>query len=161
MLDLTIHRFQPSDKEAIMALYKIASIYSEIGYREGPWYQDFDDIEEFYLNGGEFLVGYLDNQIVAIAGLQKINDAEAHVRRIRVHPDYRRKGYGLKILKQLERSAKELGFSILRLRTSTNQKMAQGLYEKNDYIHIPSTTKEYYKEGGGYTFEVMWFQKKI
>jgi ribosomal protein S18 acetylase RimI-like enzyme len=160
MPDLVIRTYQPSDKEKIKELYKIASVDSEIGYRDGPWYKDLDTIEDFYLNGGDFLVGLVNNEIVTIVGLQKITNSEAHVRRMRVHPQQRRKGYAQKILNELENRARQLGFSEVRLRTSTQQKMAQGLYEKNGYKKM-ETEKEYYAEGGGNTFEVIWYRKEL
>lgn len=72
MNNLVIRRYLPEDKEAVKELYKLASIHSEIGYRDGPWYKDFDTIEDFYLKGGDFLVGLIDNTLVVMVGLQKI-----------------------------------------------------------------------------------------
>lgn len=160
MPEFTIRQYKHGDTEQIKELYKTASIQSEIGYRDGPWYKDFDDINNFYLKGGDFLVGLVDNKIVAIVGLQKISDHEAHIRRMRVHHGHRRKGYGLQILVELEKRAKQDGFTDIRLRTSTQQKMAQALYEKNGYIKM-DTEKEYYAEGGGNTFEVIWYRKLL
>lgn len=158
MSSFTIRQYKTEDTEQIKELYRIASIQSEIGYRDGPWYKDFDDIENYYLDGGDFLVGLLGDVIVAIVGLQKITISEAHIRRMRVHPEHRRKGYGLQILVELEKRAQQSGFTDLRLRTSTQQKMAQALYEKDGYIKM-DTQKEYYTEGGGNTFEVVWYRK--
>lgn len=160
MSNFTIRQYKSSDKQQIKDLYKISSLRSEIGYREGPWYKDFDNIENYYLDEGNFLVGLVDTKIVGMVGLQKITDNEAHIRRMRVHPEHRRKGYGLQILIELEKRALQSGFTDLRLRTSTQQKMAQALYEKNGYIKI-DTKKEYYTEGGGNTFEVMWYRKLL
>ena len=161
MKDLLIRTYQVSDKDEVKDLYKLSSINSEIGYRDGPWYKDLDDVEGFYFNGGDFLVGLVDNKIVAIVGLQKIKDAEGHVRRMRVHHEYRRKGYGQMLLTELENRAKKNNFKELRLRTSTQQKMAQGLYEKNGYTKMKTDKKEFYSEGGGNTFEVIWYQKLL
>jgi ribosomal protein S18 acetylase RimI-like enzyme len=38
--------------------------------------------------------------------------------------------------------------------------MAQGLYEKSEYKKM-ETKKEYYAEGGGNTFEVIWYKKEL
>jgi ribosomal protein S18 acetylase RimI-like enzyme len=158
--DLVIRSYQTSDKDIIKNLYILASVNSEIGYRDGPWYKDLDDVEKFYLNGGDFLVGLIKGEIVAIVGLEKISETEGHIRRMRVHPEYRRKGYAQQILIALEKRAKNLGFKQLRLRTSTQQTMAQGLYEKSEYKKM-ETKKEYYAEGGGNTFEVIWYKKEL
>ena len=94
MNNLTIRKYKSQDKDNVKDLYKLASIHSEIGYRDGPWYQDFENMENFYFNGGGFFVGLIDNKIVAIVGLQKMSDKIGHIRRMRVHPEYRRKGFG-------------------------------------------------------------------
>ena len=113
MTNLVIRSCRAADKEHIKDLYKLASIHSEIGYRDGPWYTDLDDIEDFYFKGGDFLIGEINGEIVAMVGLQKITDTEAHIRRMRVHPEYRRKGYAQQLLNELEMRAKQYGFTEL------------------------------------------------
>jgi len=160
MSDFIIRRYKSSDKEKVKKLYELSSINSEIGYRSGPWEQDFEDIENTYFNGGEFLVGLVNNDIVAVGGYRKITDKIGHVRRMRTHPDYRRKGYAQQILKQLENEAKRNGLEELRLRTSKQQKMAQNFYEKNGFKKMRAN-KSFYTEGGGKSFEVIWYRKLL
>jgi ribosomal protein S18 acetylase RimI-like enzyme len=155
-----IRKYKSSDKEEVKKLYELASIYSEIGYRSGPWEHDFDDMEGEYFNGGEFLVGAIDNEIVAIGGFRKISDSMGQIRRMRTHPNYRRKGYAQQIILSLEEVAKQNNIKELRLKTSKQQKMAQSFYEKNGYVKM-NTEKEYYNEGGGNTFEVVWYNKSL
>lgn len=157
MNNFLIRQYKSSDKEKVKELYRLASIDSEIGYRSGPWEKDFEDIERSYFNGGEFLVGLMDNKIVAVGGYMKISDKIGHVRRMRTHPEHRRKGFAQQILKELEKKAKENKLDELRLRTSTQQKMAQSFYEKNGYKKM-KTEKEFYTEG---PFEVIWYRKKL
>ena len=159
-MSFVIRKYQSSDKVAVKKLYELASINSEIGYRSGPWYQDFEDIEGTYFNGGEFLVGLVNNEIVAIGGFRKIDHKIGQIRRMRSHPDHRRKGYAGEILQELENTAKKNGFIELRLKTSTQQKMAQNLYEKHGFKKM-KTKKEFYMEGGGNSFEVIWYRKEL
>ncbi|HEX8965552.1 MAG TPA: GNAT family N-acetyltransferase [Patescibacteria group bacterium] len=160
MSDLLIRKYQTADKDSVKKLYELASIHSEIGYRSGPWEQDFDDIEGTYFSGGEFIVGLSDNQIVAIGGYKKVSNTIGQIRRMRVHPNYRRKGYASQILEELEKVAKENGITELRLKTSTQQMMAQNLYEKHGFKKM-KTKKEFYTEGGGNSFEVIWYRKEL
>ena len=160
MDDFTVRRYKSSDKEKVKKLYELSSVHSEIGYRSGPWEQDFEDIENTYFNGGEFLVGLVNEEIVAIGGYRKISDKIGHVRRMRVHPDYRRKGYAQQILKQLEKEAKRNGLKELRLRTSKQQEMAQSFYDKNGFKKMRAE-KEFYTEGEGKSFEVIWYRKLL
>lgn len=125
MADFVIRRYKSPDKEKVKDLYKLASIHSETGYNSGPWEADFDDIDGHYFNGGEFLVGLVNNEIVAIGGYRKIADGIGQIRRMRVHPAYRRKGYAQQIIQKLEKEAKEYKISELKFKTSKQQKMAQ------------------------------------
>lgn len=160
MSDLMIRRYKSSDNEKVKNLYKLGSIHSEIGYRSGSWEADFDDIEGHFFNGGEFLVGLIDDEVVAIGGYRKIPKNIGQVRRMRVHPNHRRKGYAQQIIQKLEEEAKRNKISELQLKTSTQQKMAQSFYEKNGYMKMKKE-KEYYTEGGGNSFEVIWYRKKF
>jgi ribosomal protein S18 acetylase RimI-like enzyme len=154
-----IRNYRVSDNTGVRELYKLASIDSEIGYRNGPWEHDFDDIESHYA-GGIFLVGVINEQIVTMGGVQKITDDIAHIRRMRTHPAYRRKGFAGKLLIELENESGKRGFRILRLRTSTQQIMAQAFYKKNTFKPIEQL-KTFYTEGGGKKFEVIWYEKQL
>jgi len=160
MTEFILRRYRPSDKEKVKALYELASIHSEIGYRSGPWETDFDNIEDHYFNGGEFLVGLINDRIIAIGGYRKISEKQGQIRRMRVHPDHRRKGFAQHIIQKLEEVAKQNQISELQLKTSTQQKMAQHFYEKNGYVKMEKE-KEYYTEGGGNSFEVVWYRKEL
>ena len=160
MSDFTIRRYKSSYKEEIKKLYELASVQSEIGYRSGPWEQDFEDIEKTYFNEGEFLIGIVNDEIVAIGGFRKISEGIGQIRRMRTHPDHRRKGYAQKIIARLEEVARQNKMRELRLKTSTQQKMAQSFYEKNGYKKMEKE-KEYYIEGGNNSFEVVWYRKLL
>ncbi|MFA6004975.1 MAG: GNAT family N-acetyltransferase [Patescibacteria group bacterium] len=160
MPSLIIRRYRHTDNENVRNLYKLSSIHSEIGYRSGPWEADFNDMEGHYFNGGEFLVGLVDNKIVAMGGYRKMLHNIAQIRRMRVHPDHRRKGYAQQIIQKLEEAARKSKFSEIQLKTSTQQKMAQSFYEKNGYVKMEKE-KEYYTEGGGNSFEVVWYRKQL
>lgn len=162
-MDITlfkVRRYRPSDKEAVKKIYKLASIHSEIGYRSGPWESDFDDIEGVYFKGGDFLVGTINDEIVAMGGLRKVSNTVGYIRRMRVHKDYRRNGFARQIIQGLEQSARRNNLQELQLKTSKDQKMAQAFYEKNGFMHM-NKKKSYYQEGGGKTFEEVWYRKVL
>jgi len=160
MDNFIIRRYKSDDKEKVKEFYKFASIHSEIGYRSGPWESDFDNIEGHFFNGGEFLVGLIDGEVIAMGGYRKISDNVGQIRRMRVHPNHRRKGYAQQIIQRLEEVAKQNKMTELQLKTSTQQKMAQSFYEKNGYVKMEKE-KEYYTEGGGNSFEVVWYRKSL
>ena len=131
---LIIRRFEPEDHEAVWELHNLA--LSQVGAHAGPglWDHDFQDIPGVYFDaGGEFLVGLIEGRIVAMGALRRLSKTEAEVKRMRVHPDFQRRGFGQEMLEALEAKARFLGFRSLSLDTTTKQPAAQSLFLKNGY----------------------------
>src|SRR4051794_18882364 len=119
---LQIRRYQSGDHDQVWNLHNIALWQVGAHAGNGPWDNDLHDIEEVYLNnGGEFLVGVLDGQIVAMGAIRRITPDKAEVKRMRVHPDHQRRGFGRQILTALEDRARELGYHTLTLDTALIQ----------------------------------------
>ena len=131
---LHVRRYEPGDKRAVRRLHDEA--LNEVGAHlgSGPWDDDLDDIETVYLDeGGEFLVGVLDDEVVAMGALMRISPERAELKRMRVRPGLQGRGYGQAVLDALHHRASELGYSTLRLDTTVRQRAAQRLYLKNGY----------------------------
>lgn len=75
--------------------------------------------------------------------------------KVRVHPDYQRKGYGQIILDKLEKRAAKLGYEILQLDTTDKQKPAQRFFEKNGYVKTKTERLE------KYDLDMIYYKKKI
>ena len=132
---LHIRRYEPKDKRAVRCLHDDA--LNEVGAHlgSGGWDDDLDEIESVYLDsGGEFLVGVLNGEVVAMGALIRISPRKAGLTRMRVKPGLQGRGYGQILLDALHRRATELGYSTLRLDTTVQQRAAQRLYLKNGYI---------------------------
>lgn len=132
---LHIRRYDPGDKRAVRRLHDDA--LNEVGAHlgSGSWDDDLDEIESVYLDsGGEFLVGVLNGEIVAMGALMRMSTEKAELKRMRVRPGLQGRGYGQVLLDALHRRAAWLGFSTLRLDTTVQQLAAQRLYLKNGYI---------------------------
>jgi GNAT superfamily N-acetyltransferase len=134
---LHIRRYEPSDKRVVRRLHDDA--LNEVGAHLGPgtWDDDLDDIEGVYLeSGGEFLVGLLEREVVAIGALKRVSPNAAEVKRMRVRPGLQGRGYGQAILDALHRSAAGLGYTTLHLDTTVQQRVARRLYLKNGYREV-------------------------
>jgi GNAT superfamily N-acetyltransferase len=134
---LHIRRYEPGDKRALRRLHDDA--LNEVGAHlgSGPWDDDLDAIEGVYLeSGGEFLVGELEGEIVAMGAVRRISADAAEVKRMRVRPDLQGCGYGQAMLVALHRSAADLGYTTLHLDTTVQQRAARGLYLKNGYREV-------------------------
>ena len=149
---LHVRRYEPRDKDAVRRLHDDA--LNEVGAHlgSGPWDEDLDEIEDFYLkSGGEFLVGLLDEEVVAMGALRRISPETAELKRMRVRPDLQGRGYGQSLLDALHRRAAELGYFTLRLDTTVQQRVAQRLYLKNGYREA--------RRGSIGTFECIFYER--
>ena len=150
---LEIRRYQPSDHDAVCELHKTA-LLAVGAYAEGAWDIDLDQIDTVYLtNGGEFLVGTLHGRIVAMGALMRTDGERAQIRRMRVHPDFQRRGFGQAIFTALEKRAGELGYSVLHLDTTVLQVAAQGFYAKNGFKEV--------RRGKLAGFDCIFYEKQL
>ena len=151
---LHLRQYREEDHDDVWNLHNIA--LNEIGAHagNGPWDDDLHKIEEVYIrHGGEFLIGIINNEIVAMGALKRIDNHCAQITRMRVKPEYYRQGYGRTILIELERRAKELGFSLLHIDTTVQQNPAQKLYEKHGYTEV--------RRGIIEGFDCIFYEKRI
>ncbi len=103
----------------------------------GPWDDDLHHIEDVYLAaGGEFLVGTLDGQIVAMGALRPTGPGRGEIRRMRTAPGFQVRGFGTALYHELERRALVRGYSELHLDTTTGQHAAQRLYERHGFREV-------------------------
>ncbi len=120
----------------------------------GPWDADLHSIAGTYLDGGgEFLVGLVEGRLVAMGALRRLDDRVAEIKRMRVHPDFQRQGFGRLVLAALERRAGELGYETLRLDTALVQAAAQRLYQEAGYREVG--------RGELAGFDVIYFEKAL
>jgi GNAT superfamily N-acetyltransferase len=151
---LNIRRYQSTDRDTVWKLHNDAIGPTGAHLGADSWYDDMLHIEEIYLqNGGEYLVGEYEGQIVVMGALKRTSDERAEVRRMRVAPAYQGRGFGQAMLEALEQKAKELGYTALHLDTGVKMVAAQGLYRKNGYREI--------SRGSIADVEVIFFEKSI
>ena len=149
--ELRLRRYRAADHGTVLALHREG--LAQVGLRPGDGVyhdHDFFRMEDIYLrNDGEFLVGELDGDIVAMGGLRRADlvpggrarafggyapgtpalDA-AEMVRLRVRPAVQRRGYGSAVVQALEERAKEYGYRVLRGDTTELQAPALSLYRK-------------------------------
>jgi GNAT superfamily N-acetyltransferase len=120
----------------------------------GPWNDDFANIESVYLrNRGEFLIGLLEGKIVAMGALRIVKDEIAEIKRMRVHPDHWRDGFGQAVFNRLQDRAIELGYRKLILDTMPQQVPAQRFYIKNGFRQTGRKQIE--------PFDCLFFEKEL
>ena len=130
MLKLKIRRYRKSDLNEVKNLHVLALKDADAYLGSGQWDDDINHIEEVYLKDGEFIVGLLNKEVIAMGAIKKISNEIAEIKRMRTHPNFQRKDYGQLILNRLEKRAQVLGFKKLQLDTTIKQTAAQKFYEK-------------------------------
>ena len=85
---------------------------------------------------GTFLVGYEDDAPVCCGGVKRLSGDACEIKKMFVTADARGRGSARELLVELERRARELGFSIVRLDTGPRQPRAQRMYERAGYVAI-------------------------
>ena len=131
---LRIRRYRDPDHDAVWALHQQALCDAGAHVGAGPWDDDLHAIAEVYLEQrGDFLVGLLEGELVAMGALRHTSARRAEIKRMRVAPHVQRRGFGRLILERLERRARELGYTQLHVDTTTGQLAAQALYCAHGY----------------------------
>jgi ribosomal protein S18 acetylase RimI-like enzyme len=149
---LEVRRYQDLDADAVWELHRSAR--DDVQLNSGPWDEDLRSIQAFYIDdGGEFLVGELEGRLVAMGALRHVTGSVAELRRVAVHPAFRRRGFARLLVDRLEQRARELGYHKLRLDTSVKQTAAHDLFLAGGYREVGRG------QFGG--IEVIYFEKQI
>ncbi len=152
--ELRIRSFEARDQPAVWELHNTALAQVEAHGGNGPWDRDLSDPVASYLaSDGEFLVGTLAGRIIAMGALLPSSETRAEIKRMRVHPDQQRRGFGARILLELERRAHSRGFQVLQLDTTAQQVAARRLYEAHGYREV--------RRGRLGRFELIYYEKSL
>jgi putative acetyltransferase len=89
--------------------------------------------EEFDGPGGLMLLARLDGEAVGCAGLRRLDERTAELKRMYVRPEARGRGIARELLAACERHAEALGYEQLWLETGTMQPEAVALYLSSGY----------------------------
>jgi len=134
MSNLTLIRTN-SDNKDFRAL--VSLLDKDLAIRDGEehaFYAQFNKVDSIK----EVVVAYQNQTPVACGAIKAFSNTAAEVKRMFVHPDYRKQGIAAKVLSELENWAAELGFSHAVLETGKKQAEAIALYRKNGYNITPN-----------------------
>ncbi|RDI71294.1 GNAT family N-acetyltransferase [Halopelagius longus] len=165
---LRLRRYRPEDHDRVLELHEEAM--RDVGsFVEGVPDLDLEDVRGAYLDGGgEFLVGEADGRIVAMGAfrsaegyvtdfLDDLPETTAELKRMRVAPDHQRRGYGQRVYEELERRARQRGFSDIVLDTTPKQVGARHLYERNSFEEVLRDRVRVADE----SFEILFYRKSL
>jgi len=123
------------------------SLEESIAYQEARGeLKDMDDIQKNYFeNGGVFLVMEDEDRIIGTGAIRKMDEGICELRRLWFLSEYHGWGFGYRMILELLRIARELGYVKIRLETApVHQQRAYELYKRLGFYEIPKyhTTHE-------------------
>ncbi len=134
---MKIRRLEDRDAVAVREL-----VQAGLRERFDPYLEGYDpDLDDLWAHHLEFLVGVVNEQIVATGGL-KLEDARTvRVRRLSVAPSARGRGLGSVMLRALLEEARERGFARAVLETGADWHSAIALYERAGFERVASSVE--------------------
>lgn len=124
-----------SKNDDFISLVKDLDAYLKItDGNEHQFYNQFNSID----NLNHVVILYDDKQSAACGAFKAFNKESVEVKRMYTRPEYRNRGFAEQILKELERWAKEIGYTHAVLETGIRQKEAVRFYKKLEYNIIPN-----------------------
>lgn len=134
MSDLTLIRTN-SDHPDFRQL--VVLLDQDLAIRDGDehaFYAQFNKVDAIK----EAVVAYQNETPVACGAIKPFRETAVEIKRMFVHPDYRKQGIAVKILTELEQWAAELSFTKCVLETGKKQPEAIALYQKVGYHITPN-----------------------
>ncbi len=159
-----IHPLKKRDIEATIKLYKISLQDNKKGF-----IQDIDFrkniqnmIKELRTNNGDIYSLKLDNQIIGMGALKKVNEHKVEICRLHLCPNLKGQGLGKIFTLALIAFAKEKNYTTINLHVTRTQKAAIGLYEKLEfYEYKPSSIYKIVYKGKELSFDTLYMERKI
>ena len=127
-------RYRDDHREPMLALHRSALVGIPLGMSQQEDEADLMAIEQVYLlGGGEFLLGFINERLVAMGGFKRLSDTSAELRRMRIERELQGRGYGTQLLRELERLAFQSGIRALRLDAARRRPLTLEFYRKHGY----------------------------
>ena len=132
--DMRLIRYRPEYRQPMLALHRSAIVGFTLGMSQQEDEADLVAIEQVYLrDGGEFLIGYINERLAAMGGFKRLTDISADLRRMRIERELQGRGCGTQLLRELERLAFQSGILTLRLDTARRRPLTLEFYRKHGY----------------------------
>jgi len=115
----------------------VALLDQDLAIRDGEdhaFYNQFNKTDKIK----HVIVFYEKDVAVGCGAFREKKSDTVEIKRMFVHPDFRKKGIASAVLKELEIWAKEVSYTYTILETGKNQPEAINLYQKQNYTIIPN-----------------------
>jgi DNA-binding MarR family transcriptional regulator/GNAT superfamily N-acetyltransferase len=157
LLTASMVTIEVEDPASADARWCIEQYFAELGERfEGgfdPGQVTSVHVEEIRPPAGLLLVARLRGEPVGCGALRLHGNAPAEIKRMWVARRARGLGLGRRMLQELERSARELGVTVLHLETNRTLTEAINMYRQSGYYEVRRFNDEPYAH--------YWFEKRL
>jgi len=118
----------------MLALHRSAVAGFNLGMSQREDEADLIAVEQVYLRaGGEFLIGFIGERLVAMGGFRRITETSVELRRMRIERELQGKGLGTQLLRELEQTAYRSGIRTICLETARRRPLTLDFYRKHGY----------------------------
>jgi len=139
---LRLIRYRPEYQEPVLALHRSAIAGFALGMEQEEDEADLSAVDQVYLcPGGEFLIGFVGEILMAMGGFERLSETAAELRRMRIARDFQGRGYGTQLLRELERLAWQCNIRTLQLETAIRRPLTLEFYRTHGY---QETGRSYY-----------------
>ena len=131
-----IRKMTPDDLEEIMAIEEVSF--------DNPWQEEMFEAE---MSGpiSEALSVEIDGMYAGYMTCRVILD-EAHLMNVAIHPDFRRRGYGRRLVQQFLDDCRERGVIVVYLEVRPSNASARKLYRRFGF-RTTGVRNKYYENG--------------
>jgi putative acetyltransferase len=126
-----------TNSEDIDFINLVVLLNQDLKIRDGEdhdFYNQFNGIDTIK----HAIVFYEGEVAIGCGAFREKEKDTAEIKRMFVHPDYRKRGIASAVLKELEIWAAEVDYKYTILETGVNQPEAIALYQKQEYSIIPN-----------------------
>jgi len=134
-----------------MQIIRTSSVHEDFQLLAGQLEQELSirdgEAHEYYAQINQIgaiphvLIAYEDEEPLGCGAIRAYDDVTMEIKRMYVQPAGRGKGIATALLQELEKWARELGYTSCVLETGSNQPEAIALYQKHHYQQIPKFGK--------------------
>ena len=148
---MLIRKFESKDQIPAKALI-YAGLEQYFGFIDETLNPDLDDIASSFADGC-FLIGEIDEVLVATGGYKPVDDGTVKIERVFVHSKFRRHGFASQLFTALISEAKKVGYNRVVLETTSDWDNAIEFWLRNGFriTHI---------DNSGLWSET-WFEREI
>jgi ribosomal protein S18 acetylase RimI-like enzyme len=157
LLTATLVRIDVVDPDSSVARHCLDEYYAELGRRFDGGFDDRISVaatpKELRPPNGLFVVAAVHGDALGCGALKLHGRKPAELKRMWIAPAARGLGLGRRLLRELERLAREHGVRSVRLETNRNLTEAIALYRSSGYAEVAPFNDEPYAHH--------WFEKQL